>query len=54
MFRIIELVLLVVCLVAVGIIVYGYMRPWAERRKAEKQRSLERQVAEFLKQERKE
>ena len=54
MFRLIELALLIICLVAVGIIVYGYFRPVAARRKAERKKVLEQQVRDFLKQERKE
>ena len=54
LFRLLEVALLVVALVAVGIIICGYMKPVAERRKAKKREDLDRELSDYLKNERKE
>ena len=54
MWRLLELALLGISLIAVGIIVYGYYRTAAERRKATEHKDMESDLSDYLKNGRKE
>ena len=54
MWRLLELALLGVSLVAVGIIVYGYYRSAVKQRKAAEHKEMEGDLSDYLKNKRKE
>ncbi len=54
MFRLLQLSLLIVCLIAVAYILYGYYKGTTERRRQVRQKDLEGELTDYLKQQRKE
>ena len=54
MFRLLEAALLVVCLIAVGAILYGYYKQAMEARKRRTSSDLDQELTSYLKNKRKE